>query len=169
MFSHHSDEYVTPKWLFDKLNEKYHFTLDPCATHQNHQCDKYYTVEDNGLSKSWLGERVFINPPYSNVGVWIRKAYEENQRHEVGNPICILLIPARVDTRWFHEYCMEADEIGFIKGRLKFDNPSLPSWKPDGSHKVSPAPFPSMVVSFYHKFSLPCDPGGPVIYTITRD
>ena len=66
MFSSKSNEWETPQDFYDKLNHKFKFTLDPCATHENYKCDKYYTVEDDGLSKSWKGETVFINPPYGD-------------------------------------------------------------------------------------------------------
>lgn len=54
-FSHNSDEWATPQKIYDELNEEFHFTLDPCATSENHKCDTYYTAEDDGLSKSWGG------------------------------------------------------------------------------------------------------------------
>jgi site-specific DNA-methyltransferase (adenine-specific) len=147
VFSHQSDEYITPKWLFDKLNECYHFTLDPCANIINHQCDKYYTMEDDGLSKSWVNENVFINPPYSNIKAWIKKAHDESYISRKN--YYVLLVPSRTDTRWFHDYVLDcAIEVNFIRGRLKFDNPMFPSWRADGSHKVSPAPFPSMVIVY---------------------
>mgnify|MGYP000870017822 CR=1 FL=1 len=60
-----------------------------------------------------------------------------------------MLIPARTDTRWFHEYIYNTDaEIRFIKGRLKFVNRLLPSWNEEGDYKLQSAPFPSMVVIF---------------------
>ena len=67
LFSHKSDEWATPKALFDELNNEFDFTLDPCATDENHLCDKYYTIHDYGLKHDWKGERVFCNPPYSKM------------------------------------------------------------------------------------------------------
>lgn len=55
-FLHKSDEWETPQELFDKLNEEFHFTLDPCCTHENAKCDKHYTAEDNGLEQNWGGK-----------------------------------------------------------------------------------------------------------------
>ena len=49
MFSSQSNEWATPQWLFDDLNEVYHFTLDPCATKENAKCKKFYTIAENGL------------------------------------------------------------------------------------------------------------------------
>jgi site-specific DNA-methyltransferase (adenine-specific) len=136
MFSSKSDEWATPQKLFDKLNSSYNFTLDPCATAETAKCTKFYTQQDDGLSKSWANESVFINPPYSNVAGWVEKAYKENAEN---GATCVLLIPARTDTKWFHRYCMQADAIQFIKSRVKFEN---------GSSKPNSAPFPSMIVVF---------------------
>ena len=62
MFSSSTDQWATPQDFFDKLNEEFHFTLDPCADASNHKCDEYFTIEDDGLSKSWKGHTVFCNP-----------------------------------------------------------------------------------------------------------
>lgn len=135
MFSSATDEWATPKDFFDTLNKEFDFTLDPCATTDNAKCDKFYTKEQDGLKQDWSGERVFCNPPYGKViGDWVRKCSEESKKP---NTTVVALIPARTDTRYFHEYIYhKAKEIRFIKGRLKF-----------GGCKNS-APFPSMVVVF---------------------
>ncbi len=73
-FSSKTPEWETPQNLFDELNEKYYFTLDPCATKRNAKCKKFYTKEDDGLSKDWNGEVIFMNPPYGReIGKWIKK------------------------------------------------------------------------------------------------
>lgn len=135
MFSSNTDLWSTPQSFFDKLNDEFHFTLDPCATHDNHKCEKYYTKEDDGLSKSWYQETVFCNPPYGReIKHWVKKCYIESMQ---GNTKVVALLPARTDTKWFHMYIYhKAKEIRFIEGRLKF-----------GDSKNS-APFPSMVVIF---------------------
>lgn len=146
MFSSLSDEWETPQDLFDELNEEFNFTLDPCATHENHKCKKYYTKEDDGLSKDWSREVVFVNPPYGRViNKWVEKCYKEYQK---GTTI-VMLIPARTDTSYFHDYIYnKATEIRFLRGRLKFTNRLLPSWNKKGDYKLSPAPFPSMIVVY---------------------
>jgi len=137
MFSSKSDEWGTPQSFFDKLNKRFKFTLDPCATHENHKCNKYYTKEDDGLSKSWKGETVFVNPPYGDIKRWVKKCYDE---YFLGETMVVVLIPARTDTKYWHEYIMEAaSEIQLVKGRLKFEN---------GENKQNSAPFPSAVVVF---------------------
>lgn len=135
MFSSATDLWATPQAVFDQLNAEFHFNLDPCATPENAKCANYFTIDIDGLSQSWGGHNVFCNPPYGKaLARWVKKAYEESKKP---NTTVVMLIPARTDTRYFHEYIYhKAKEIHFIKGRLKF-----------GESKNS-APFPSMVVVF---------------------
>ena len=60
MFSSKTDQWATPQDFFDRLNEEFHFTLDPCADDQNHKCEKYFTKEDNGLLQDWRGGSCFL-------------------------------------------------------------------------------------------------------------
>ncbi|MFQ5788266.1 MAG: phage N-6-adenine-methyltransferase [Thermodesulfobacteriota bacterium] len=161
LFSKKSDEYETPKWLFKQLDDKFHFNLDPAATSENHLCDKYFTKEDNGLSKDWSRYTVFLNPPYSNAGDWIKKAYESAK--EIGTTV-VCLIPARTDTKYFHKYCIHADYIFFIEGRLKFENRS------DGDFKQNCAPFPSIIVIFdpHGRYKIIMDKKLPVVYSLKK-
>ena len=134
MFSSKTDLWSTPNDFFDKLNDEFHFTLDPCSTHGNAKCYKHFTEEENGLLQDWGNEVVFCNPPYGRqIKDWVKKSYEESQK---GNTTVVMLIPARTDTIYFHEYIYHKAEIRFIKGRLKFGNAK------------NSAPFPSMVVIF---------------------
>ena len=133
MFSSKSDEWATPQPFFEDINKEFNFNLDPCATKDNHKCEEYYTYEENGLTKNWGGKRVFCNPPYSKISEWVAKAFYETRND---NTLVVLLIPARTDTRYFHDYIYNRAEIRFVKGRLKFG---------DGKN---PAPFPSMLVIF---------------------
>ena len=59
LFSSNTEVWATPQAFFDKLDEEFHFTLDPCALPSNAKCKKYYTPQDNGLEKDWIGESVF--------------------------------------------------------------------------------------------------------------
>ena len=133
IYSSNSDEWATPQQFFDKLNNEFHFTLDPCANADNHKCSEYFTKDDNGLLQSWGGHSVFCNPPYSKISDWVRKCYEEGHKD---NTTVVCLIPARTDTRYFHNYILHRAEIRFVKGRLKFG---------DGK---GTAPFPSMLVIY---------------------
>jgi len=132
MTSSKSVEWTTPKDIFTKLNTEFGFTLDPCCTKESALCHKFYTKETDGLKHTWANERVFMNPPYSRKIIeWIMKAYYESKK----GALVVCLIPARTDTRYWHEYCMKG-EIRFLRGRLKF-----------GGCK-NPAPFASAVVIF---------------------
>lgn len=135
LFSSKSNEWATPQKFFDDLNAEFHFDLDPCSTHQNAKCEKYYTIEDDGLTHDWGGRRVFCNPPYGRgISTWVRKCYEESRKP---NTLVVMLIPARTDTSYFHDYIYQkAKEIRFIRGRLHFNE------------SKQGAPFPSMVVIF---------------------
>lgn len=129
--------WCTPKDFFQKLDEEFHFVLDAAATDRSAKCKLYFTPEIDALAQSWdVGGSVYCNPPYGRqIGKWIRKAYEESRR--CTHPI-VMLIPARTDTSYFHDYIYGKAEIRFIRGRLKFTDES-------GQEKDA-APFPSMVV-----------------------
>ena len=133
LFSSNSDEWATPQEFFDSINKEFEFDLDPCASLENHKCDKYYTIEEDGLSKNWGGHRVFCNPPYSQINKWVEKAFRESKED---NTLVVMLIPSRTDTRYFHNFIYKRAEIRFVKGRLKFGNSN------------NSAPFPSMLVIF---------------------
>ena len=94
--------WCTPQDFFDKLNQEFQFVLDPAATDKTAKCPLYYTPETDGLSQSWdRGGAVFCNPPYGReIGKWVKKAFIEARG---GFPIA-LLIPARTDTNYFHDY-----------------------------------------------------------------
>lgn len=143
LFESNLDEWETPERLFRELDAEFHFTLDPCATEKNAKCKRFFTKQENGLLQNWGGETVFCNPPYSrktkaNAGqaAWIEKCFTESRKPKT---VCVMLIPARTDTKAFHEFIYGKAEIRFIRGRLKFTI--------DGKTAQS-APFPSMVVVF---------------------
>lgn len=131
LFSSKSVEWETPQDLFDKLHALYRFTCDVCATHENAKVKgKYYTKEEDGLSKVWDNDRCWMNPPYGRgIGRWVKKAAESRG-------LVVMLLPARTDTTWFHEHIYKNPRAKtyFLRGRLKF-----------GGSKNS-APFPSMIV-----------------------
>lgn len=123
MSSHASWEWPTPKSFYEQLDREFGFNFDPCPLGGS---------EDgrSTLFVSWKGKRVFCNPPYGPEIPKFLKRFEEAE-------LAVFLIPARTDTKWFHEICLpRAKEIRFVKGRLRFG---------DGKY---PAPFPSMVVIF---------------------
>ena len=158
LFSKASDEWETPQWLFDLLNKEFDFQIDIAATQENTKCIGYFDKETNALTSEWISDdydeddipiaggfyKFFLNPPYSQIAAFMKKAYEESLK----GATVVCLIPCRTDTKYWHNYVMQAQEIRFVKGRLKFNNRTLPSWKSDGSHKLSSATFPSCVVIF---------------------
>lgn len=133
LYSSENTIWETPQGFFDMLDKEFNFTLDPCATAENAKCDTFFTPADDGLKQDWSGHVVFMNPPYGRkIGKWIRKAYTESQK----GAIVVALIPARTDTKYWHDFCMRAKEIRLVKGRLTFSG---------AEHS---APFPSAVVIF---------------------
>jgi site-specific DNA-methyltransferase (adenine-specific) len=141
LMSSKTNEWSTPNDLFQKLDLEFHFTLDPCCTHENAKCKKHFTSEENGLMQNWSNDIVFMNPPYGRqIGNWIKKAHESSL--EGATIVC--LIPARTDTIYWHKHIWDeiknkprlGVEIRFIKGRIKF-----------GEYKSS-APFPSAIIVF---------------------
>jgi site-specific DNA-methyltransferase (adenine-specific) len=121
-------EWETPQELFDDLNREFNFSIDVAANHENAKLPRYLTEELDGLKQDWTGEMVWCNPPYGRViADWVKKAAESKAN-------TVMLVPARTDTKWFHEYVYNKAEIRFVKGRLKF-----------GGAKDN-APFPSMII-----------------------
>lgn len=107
-------DWETPDDLFEKINSMFHFTRDACASPENTKCQDFWSESDSCLDKEkWDGVN-WLNPPYKNMKQFIRKAYE--QRH---NAITVVLVPARTNTRWWHDWCMKG-EVFFICGRPKF-------------------------------------------------
>lgn len=139
LLSSENMNWCTPQDFFNKLDREFHFVLDAAATEKSAKCARYFTPETDRLSQSWdVGGAVFCNPPYGRqIGAWVEKAYTEATR---GGYTVVLLIPARTDTQYFHDFIYRKAEIRFIRGRLKFTDE-------EGNAKQS-APFPSMVVIY---------------------
>lgn len=117
MFTSNTDLWSTPQEFFDRLNAVYQFDTDVCALPENAKCKNFFTPEQDGSKQEWKGV-CWMNPPYGReIGKWVRKAYE-SARDNGATVVCLL--PARTDTKWFHDYCIPYGEITFVKGRLKF-------------------------------------------------
>jgi len=146
LFSSDTGEWETPQWLYDELDLEFDFDLDAAANDDNTKCEWYFTEQDNGLLIPWFNgqegvRNVWVNPPYGRgVGVWVQKAYIESQR----GATVVMLLPARTDTAWFHDWILGRAEIRFLRGRLKFSN------------SINSATFPSIVIVFRppHKRSI---------------
>lgn len=123
LFSSASDRWATPPDVYAALDAEFGFTLDPCPLWEQGE------ERIDGLIRPWTGERVYCNPPYGNgIGLWLARAREAN--------LAVYLLPARTDTAWWHDYAMKADEIRFLRGRLRFGG------------QPNPAPFPSCIVIY---------------------
>ena len=127
-----TDERETPDTFFAALDTEFHFTLDAAATAANTKCSQFLTLVDNALEQKWVGT-VWLNPPYSQLGLWIAKAYQEYCR----GATVVCLVPSATDTCWWHMYATHA-EVRFIKGRIRFKG------------MASGAPFPSALLIFRH-------------------
>ena len=129
MFSSKTDMWETPQDIFDKYNAIYHFETDVCAVPENAKCEHFYTPEIDGLKQEWSGV-CWCNPPYGRqIAKWVEKAARSNAT-------VVMLMPARTDTKWFHDYCLPYGKIEFLRGRLRFGG------------CTENAPFPSMIVVF---------------------
>lgn len=133
MVSSKSNEWNTPQKLFDYLHRQFDFTLDPCSTDNNAKTAKHFTAADDGLTKDWSKDRVFMNPPYGGkTKLWMEKA--KNERDKGALVVC--LIVSSTDRSYWHEAIQSANEIWFLRGRIKF-----------GTSKNT-APFASAIVVF---------------------
>lgn len=133
-----SDEWESPIWLVNLLNNEFRFTLDAAASQLNTKFRDFFTKEEDGLLQSWEGDTVWLNPPYSTAASWYEKAYSEAVK---GNATTVMLVASRTDTRYWHNYAAKG-EIRFLPGRLKFLG---------GKYS---APFPSAIVIFHRDILL---------------
>lgn len=136
-FSSRTDLWTTPQDLFDELNTEFAFTLDVCADPENAKCSVYFTPEIDGLSQRWTGS-CWMNPPYGKtIRRWVRKAHES----AAAGATVVCLLPARTDTSWWHDFVTKADEVRFVRGRVRFGTAD------------AGAPFPSAIVIFRGKLA----------------
>ena len=135
MFSSEKEDWGTPQEVFDALDQEFCFKLDAAAAKHNAKCPVYFDITDDALTQSWHPfESIFLNPPYSRqIGKWVAKAREEADK----GATVVLLIPARTDTRWWHDYVYKISETRFLKGRLKFVSKKKTS---------NAATFPSVII-----------------------
>jgi len=114
-FQSKNQTYETPLSLFDPIDDEFKFTLDVAADKDNAKCRHFFTKEVNGLEQAWSGS-CWCNPPFREQSKWVKKACAEANE---GRATTVLLIPARTNTNWWHDYCMKG-EVRFIRGRPKF-------------------------------------------------
>jgi len=133
-FSSDCGAWETPQWLFDALDDEFHFDLDVCADPTNAKCSQYFTPEQDGLRQPWRGA-CYMNPPYgTEIHWWVQKAYEAS----LYGATVVCLLPGRSDTQWWQRYIkpLAMQDRRELPGRLRFGN------------APNSAPFPSVVVIF---------------------
>lgn len=140
LFTSQYDNWGTPPEVFVPLEKEFGpFDLDAAAAKENAKAPRFFSIEDNGLSKEWTG-RVFLNPPYGkDIGNWMQKAYYAAYEGTASVVVCV--VPARVDTAWWHDWVVGRGEVRFLRGRVRF-------LAPGGGLKMSSAPFPTAIVVY---------------------
>jgi phage N-6-adenine-methyltransferase len=137
-FAKVKDDWETPPAVFKQAQMEFGgFELDPAANPENKLCKRYFSLvnDQDGLELAWYG-RVWLNPPYSQWGKWVRKALREVKRGTV--PLVAALLPVDTSTKAFHETILGKAEIRFLPSRLRF------YWR--GAPGPHPARFSSMIV-----------------------
>ena len=101
----------TPKDIWESLNNEFKFTIDICASNDNHLCERYYTKENSALNKNWDNEIAYIHPLFN---IYIPKFVEKASTHK---GTFVFLLPASTHTKYFHQFFYNKDnvEIRFLK------------------------------------------------------
>jgi phage N-6-adenine-methyltransferase len=118
------DDRGTDPALFAELDARFGFTLDAAASHENAKCDRYFTRDDDGLAMAWTGQRVWVNPPFSDLNAWVAKASLEAARC----PVIVMLVPAsRTEQAWWQDHIEPHRDrpgsplrVEFLRGRRRF-------------------------------------------------
>lgn len=127
-----NDERYTPRSLFEPLHKEFDFTLDVCATAESAKRPRYFTKAEDGLKQSWVGERVWCNPPFSNLPAWVSEPWTAEAE------LVVMLVPAvRTEQPWWQSE-IEPYRDGraswisphlttrFLPGRIRFGHPGNP-------------------------------------------
>ena len=128
-FKSESEEYETPKEIFEPLQKEFNLQLDVCASSSNHKLDNYFNKEDDALTKDWHKQGNFwMNPPFGRqLKKWVQKSHEESQKGVVG----VSILPVRSNTLWWHKYIIDTKaEVRFLKGEIKFGDCKRGLWLP---------------------------------------
>ena len=154
-----NDEYETPAYVFNPLNEVFGFGYDVCASKENAKCELFYTKEENGLTRPWPSLKpAWCNPPYSQAKAWVMKAYLES----LDGVTTVCLLPGRPDTRaWQETIFPHARAIVFMRGRIKFVGCKDPAKFPSALAVFSPGPLSVEQMMALATF-------GPIVQTVMR-
>lgn len=117
------DERATPQEFFDMLHRRFSFSIDAAALPYNCKLERFWSPEDDGLAQDWTGERIWCNPPFSDVRPWVQKAHESTTADLV-----VMLLPAnRTEQTWWQEFVepfrdrqLSRLRVEFLPGRLRF-------------------------------------------------
>ena len=137
----HGIEHATPQEFFDRINRVWRFTLDVCATRDNHKVNRFFCPPEahtgtpgvntpgyfdsfcgsagiDGLSQDWHEDVCWMNPPFARGKLvkWVQKAVTESRR----GAVVIALLPAGIDTAWFHTLVAPNARVINVDGRIKF-------------------------------------------------
>ena len=150
LYSSRTEEWETPVDLFDRLHAIYHFQLDACASATNAKCRQFFTRSDDALVQSWAQYgRVWMNPPYGRqIGQFMKKACEKSQK----GSLVVALVPARTDTKWWHNWIAGKADTLFLHGRLRYLDVS--------KSEQHAAPFPSVLIIYQPNLGFVCNDDG---------
>lgn len=137
-----NDQWRTPDWVFDPLNEAFGFTIDAAASFTGRKCERYWSKNEDGLKQSWANERVFCNPPWTKgqYGDWAEKAAEEYFIAQERCPLSVLLLPAKSpETKGYGHVWDAAKYLILPYKRIAY-------LRPDGEQSTSPNVYTSISV-----------------------
>lgn len=135
-FKSTNQDWKLPKEIFDKLNEEFHFDRELATSECNSLMGNHFTETDDAFKQKWSGKN-YVNPPFKDASKWVKFAYNESQKEGM----TCMVIPSKTNTVWWHEYCMKAKEIRFIRGRPLFVREGY-----EGNHHG--LPFPLSIIIF---------------------
>lgn len=129
------DRATTPEMFAEIAARLGPFTVDVAASAANTKCERFYSIEDDGLARSWVGERVWCNPPYSDIGPWVEKAWAEWRK----GAVVVMLLPAnRTEQGWWQDHVEphrdrhpDVLRVEFLRGRPRFIKPGDTEVKPN--------------------------------------
>jgi phage N-6-adenine-methyltransferase len=148
------DDRWTPLNLWIPWNDRWQFTLDAAASDENHLCSRYFTLEHDGLVQPWKGERVWCNPPFSDMTSWVRKAWDEMEAGRCD--LVVMLAPAnRTEQPWW-QISIEPYRDGHATAEARLSTEFLPKRINFGSRdnlgawSASSAPFGCVLLIWEH-------------------